>query len=151
MFASALWATGVNQRARTDIRHPATTKSSCPPSDLLVTRRASIMTATRYNVAYPHSSVRPLDRICSYKIDLETYKEDILSKLCHSYPDHTEDLRRASLWKVRPLLPITRFHLNRNDRLVVSAEKKCKATPYRKFMTGSAVKMQTPRSPGILP
>jgi len=64
------------------------------------------MTTTMYRVAYPHPSLHPLDRVSACSVGPETHRRTLLSQLYEAYPDHTEDLKRATLWKVPPLLPI---------------------------------------------
>ncbi|KAF9644443.1 hypothetical protein BDM02DRAFT_3190581 [Thelephora ganbajun] len=57
------------------------------------------MTTTIYNVAYPNPSLDPLDRLCRCRVGSETDWMDLLSQLYDDYPKHTEDLKRATLWK----------------------------------------------------
>jgi len=53
-----------------------------------------------YHVAYPNPSLRPKDRVCRCGVDSETDRKGLLSQLYEEYPDHTEDLKHASIWKV---------------------------------------------------
>ena len=73
-----------------------------------VTLQASTMTTTIYMVAYPHPFLEPRERIFPYRVDPQTYRPDLLTKLYNEYPNHTEDLKAATIWKVPPLLSITR-------------------------------------------
>ena len=58
------------------------------------------MTTRIYVVAYPHPSLNPRDRNCRCKIDSQTGTTDLRSELYEEYPDHIEDLKRATFWKV---------------------------------------------------
>ncbi|KAF9648791.1 hypothetical protein BDM02DRAFT_3114786 [Thelephora ganbajun] len=61
------------------------------------------MTATQYQVAYPNPSLRKQDRVCLYTVDSQSDIWYLLFQLYEKYPDHIEDLRRASLWKASGL------------------------------------------------
>ena len=66
------------------------------------------MTTRTYIVAYPHPSLRPRQRACMCKVDSRTdMTDDLLSLLCERYPDHIEDLKRATFWKVSRYLSMT--------------------------------------------
>jgi len=58
------------------------------------------MTTEAYLVAYPNSQIPSLKRVCEVKVDSRTSIDGLLSQLCLRYPDYTEDLKRAALWKV---------------------------------------------------
>jgi len=74
-----------------------------------------------YHVAYPALSLRPKDRVCGCDIEPKTYRKGLVSQLCEEYPDHTDDLNRASLWKV---IRLSANHLmsasNQRHRLLIS-------------------------------
>ena len=57
----------------------------------------------KYIVAYPHPSVRPLDRACLCNVGPSTGRSDILEQLYKEYPKSLEDLQLATLWKVTNL------------------------------------------------
>jgi len=65
------------------------------------------MTTRTYVVAYPHPSLRPRQRACKCKVDLQVGPIDLRSQLYEEYPDHTEDLKRATFWKVSRCLSMT--------------------------------------------
>jgi len=64
------------------------------------------MTTTIYRVAYPHPFLEPEDRISICSIDPKTYRRNLLAQLYEEYPKHIEDLKKATIWKVLPLLSI---------------------------------------------
>ena len=67
------------------------------------------MSIAMYRIAYPHPTVHPQDRTSICGVDSKTFKKHILSQLHNEYPSHTEDLKRATLWKVPPFLSIARY------------------------------------------
>jgi len=58
------------------------------------------MTTKQYVIAYPNSSIRPVMRSCLVKVDSQTSTDNIISHLCRQFPDLTEDLEHATLYKV---------------------------------------------------
>ena len=58
-----------------------------------------------YLVAYPHTSIRPLDHIERLKLDSDADRETVLGRPGprDSYPDHSEDSEDATIWKVSRL------------------------------------------------
>jgi len=66
------------------------------------------MTTTIYRVAYPHPFLKPGDRVTACSVDPKTYRKNLLAQLCEEYPKYTQDLKQATIWKVPPLLSITR-------------------------------------------
>ena len=61
---------------------------------------ARTMTTRIYVVAYPHPSLRPRHRVSICEVDSQTFMKGLRSQLYEEYPDHIEDLKRATFWKV---------------------------------------------------
>lgn len=59
------------------------------------------MTATHshYLVAYPHPSIPPTERIRPYRVGPE-FKGELLKEIRAAYPQYSDDLKGATLWKV---------------------------------------------------
>ena len=53
----------------------------------------------RYIVVYPHPSVPKGERIRRIKLDSEARGETLCELLKSKYPEHSSDLRSATLWK----------------------------------------------------
>ena len=71
--------------------------------------RLSTTTTMKYQVAYPNPSLRPQDRVRACSIGPDTWRAELLSQLNAEYPDHAEDLKYATFWKVLSVcLSITR-------------------------------------------
>jgi len=70
---------------------------------------ARIMTTKTYIVAYPDPSLHSRDRVCPCEVGSKTFTKGILDQLCDQYPDHTQDLKRATLWGVSRCLSMTRY------------------------------------------
>jgi len=64
------------------------------------------MTTKRYIVAYPNSLVCRLRCTCEVQVDSLTRINGLLSQLRELYPNHTEDLKYASIYKVSCRLSI---------------------------------------------
>jgi len=67
------------------------------------------MTTKDYTVAYPNTLIHRRERTCQVKVDSITRRNDIISQLCLEYPDYTEDLKRASLYKVSHSLSMASY------------------------------------------
>ena len=53
-----------------------------------------------YLVAYPHPKIPRRKRIKRFKVDSEGDGKVLLGLLKDAYPDHRDDLKNATLWKV---------------------------------------------------
>ena len=52
-----------------------------------------------FTVAYPHPSIPPAKRMSPCEVGPKTYRKGLLEQLIEEYPEHSEDLRQATIWK----------------------------------------------------
>ena len=107
---------GVEYNRRESVDQIESAESEVGPRDYAsrITFKASSfknvhMTTTIYRIAYPHPSLQFPLRTTVCDVDQKTFKKNPLSQLYEEFPDHSEDLKRATLWKVPPFLSIARY------------------------------------------
>jgi hypothetical protein len=59
-----------------------------------------MMTVAAYIVVYPHPSIPPVERIQRLELESGDDGKQLLELLRGIFPDHSSDLKDATLWKV---------------------------------------------------